>query len=192
MVKTTRLLAAALAAVIAAGTAAVAVPAATSLSAAERATLLSMREEEKLAHDVYVAFAARWGDRVFSNIAASETRHERAVETALAAYGLADPTNGYAVGSFPSIQFQALYDRLVARGAVSRQAALAVGVEIETLDIADLRRAIAETDEAMLDRIYGNLLAASTSHLAAFERVLANPTAAGGLGGPGWGRGPGR
>ncbi len=147
--------------------------AATSLSESERATLLSMREEEKLAHDVYVALAAKTGEQALLRIAASESRHERAMERMLAVYGIADPTDGYAAGTFPTAATQKLYDDLVAKGSASRAAAIGVGVTIEKLDIADLEKAIAATDEALLDRVYGSLLAGSTRHLKAFEGNLA-------------------
>ena len=67
---------------------------------------------------------------------------------------------------------QKLYDDLVAKGSASRAAAVQVGISIETMDIADLEAAIAQTDEAQLDRAYGNLLAGSQRHLQAFERNL--------------------
>lgn len=146
--------------------------AATPLDTAERATLLSMREEEKLSHDVYVALAAKTGEQAFLRIAASEARHERALERMLALFGIADPTDGYAVGTFPTAATQKLYDDLVAKGSASRAAAIDVGLWIEKTDIADLEAAIAQTDEAVLDRVYGNLLAGSKRHLQAFERNL--------------------
>jgi hypothetical protein len=194
MIASIRTLTVALAALVVAGVAVAAAPAATGLGAAERATLLSMREEEKLAHDVYVALAAETGLPIFTRIAASETRHEQAVERALAAYGVADPTDGYAVGAFPSQRFQELYDDLVARGSRSAAAALAVGVRIERLDIADLRAAIEQTDESRLDRVYANLLAGSQQHLRAFQAAstgdVAGPPAAeaSAWGGPRWSR----
>lgn len=86
-----------------------------------------MREEEKLAHDVYVALGAKTGLRIFANIAGAESRHERAVERALTAYGIADTTDGYGVGRFPTPATQRLYDSLVARGSASTVAALKVG-----------------------------------------------------------------
>lgn len=155
-----------------AAVAATAAPAASSIDGQERATLLSMREEEKLAHDVYVVLARTSGSAVFLRIAAAETRHAQALERALLAYGIPDPTDGLDEGEFASARFQELYDDLVARGSPSRAAAYEVGVTIESQDLADLRRAIAQTDEPMLDRIYANLLAGSTNHLAAFERYL--------------------
>ena len=151
--------------------------AATTLSASERATLLSMREEEKLAHDVYVALAAKTGEQAFLRIAASESRHERALERTLAYYAVADPTDGYAAGTFPTAAVQKLYDDLVAKGSASRAAAIGVGVTIEKLDIADLEDAIAATDDALLDRVYANLLAGSKRHLQAFQSDLTTAAA---------------
>lgn len=174
-----RSLAVALAALVVAGAAAQALPAASGLGSDERSALLAMREEEKLAHDVYVALAATTGKPVFSRIAASELRHEQAIERALAAYGITDPTDGLGVGVFPSKRFQELYDSLVAKGSVSSTAALAVGVQIEELDIADLVAAIRQTDEPLLDRIYGNLLSASRQHLRAFEADQSGTTVGG-------------
>ena len=51
-----------------------------------------MAEEEKLAHDLYTAFAARYDVRVFQRIAAAETRHLTVVRTLLDRYdSLAKP-----------------------------------------------------------------------------------------------------
>ncbi len=143
--------------------------AATGLSAKERATLQSMREEEKLAHDVYVVLAGKTGDVRFTRIAAAEIRHGQALERVMAANGVADPTDGYAAGRFPTPAFQKMYDELVAQGSVSLAAALEVGRQIEREDIADLTVAITETDDAALDRVYAALKAGSTRHLAAFQ-----------------------
>ncbi len=116
------------------------------LSDDESAALLFMREEEKLAHDVYVTLYDQWGLRVFSNIAASEQRHTDAVATLLDAYGLEDPTVGNGAGEFTNPDLQTLYAALIAQGSVSAAEALKVGVAIEELDIADLAQRMAETD----------------------------------------------
>lgn len=144
----------------------------TTASDAETATLLHMVEEEKLAHDVYVALADETGLQVFDRIAVSEARHTDAVRALLDARGIDDPTAGAAAGEFTDPAFDQLYADLVAQGAVSTDDALQVGVQIEQLDIADLKVAIAETDQADIDTVYGNLLTASGHHLTAFERQL--------------------
>ena len=163
--------------------------AATGLSAKERATLLSMREEEKLAHDVYVVLAGKTGDVRFTRIAAAEIRHGQALERVMAANGVADPTDGYVAGKFPTPAFQKMYDELVAQGSVSLAAALEVGRQIERVDIADLAVAIDQTDNAALDQVYTALKAGSTRHLAAFQSTAAG-TGPGMSGAPGAGRGP--
>ena len=61
------------------------------LSAEEEKSLYLMREEEKLAHDVYQALYARWNLPVFQNIAASEQRHTDRIKMLLDRYGLKDP-----------------------------------------------------------------------------------------------------
>lgn len=164
------------------GTPAAALAVPGTLSEEESAALLFMREEEKLAHDVYVTLYDQWGLRVFSNIAASEQKHTDAVAALLDAYGLEDPTIGNGVGEFTDPAFQALYDELVAQGSISAAEALKVGVAIEELDIADLEQRIAETDNADIQLLYSNLLAGSENHLRAFS-------GGGGQGRQGGGRG---
>ena len=144
----------------------------TTATDAETATLLHMVEEEKLAHDVYVALADDTGLRIFDRIAASEAKHTDAVRALLEARDIDDPTAGNAAGEFTDPAFDELYADLVAEGSVSVDAALQVGVQIEELDIADLKDAIAESSQADIDTVYGNLLTASGHHLTAFENQL--------------------
>ncbi|MEO8653812.1 MAG: DUF2202 domain-containing protein, partial [Ramlibacter sp.] len=106
----------------------------SALSTAEAASLVYMREEEQLAHDVYAKSATLWAPPIFSNIASSEATPSAAVKTLLDRYQLADPLDGLANGTFKTPAFQALYDGLVAASRVSLIEALKVGVEIEKLD----------------------------------------------------------
>ena len=156
--------------------AAVAAVTATSLSAAERDALQYMREEEKLAHDVYVTLYDLWGLRVFSNIATSEQQHTSAVATLLSRYGMSDPAAGNAVGEFTDPGLQALYDELIAQGSTSVAAALKVGAAIEEIDILDLQERMATTANPDILRVFGNLAAASGNHLRAFTSTLERQT----------------
>ena len=145
----------------------------TELSAAERDGLLLMREEEKLAHDVYVTLADKWALRPLANIPQAESRHLDFVRMLLHRYGLEDPIAGMTVGKFPSRPMQDLYNQLVvARGEQSVEAAVGVGALIEELDIADLRRLIDDTDNDDIKLVYQNLLKGSRNHLRAFARQL--------------------
>lgn len=144
----------------------------TELSDAEIATLKWMREEEKLARDVYIELNAFWPAQVFENVAASEQRHFDALGAKLALYGIDDPALP-AIGVFANPDLQALHDELLALGMVSRVAALGVGVTIEETDMIDLRVAIDGTTSVPLQATYENLLNGSERHLASFIEELA-------------------
>lgn len=141
------------------------------LSAAESATLLWMREEEKLAHDVYVALDAQWDLTTLERIAASEQRHFDALGDKIERYALIDPALPNE-GAFSDPDLQGLYQTLVEAGLESSAEALVVGATIEDLDIFDLLHAIEETDEADLKQTYEHLLEGSKNHLRAFVGQL--------------------
>lgn len=147
----------------------------TSLDANETEGLRYMREEEKLAHDVYLALYARWPRRsLFSNIAASEAQHTDAVFALLQRYGVSDPAAGKAAGVFENSFLQALYNHLIAMGSASEVETLKVSCLIEETDIQDIRDKMALTDDASILSTYQNLLCGSYNHLQSFSRVLAN------------------
>nr|MBK7068271.1 DUF2202 domain-containing protein [Deltaproteobacteria bacterium] len=136
----------------------------------EAALLRWLREEEKLAHDVYVALQGR--SMIFSNIAASEQMHTEAVKTLLDRYGIPDPSAGRAAASFADPTLQSLYDALVARGSASTVAALQVGAEVEELDIADIREMRGVATSADVRATLDTLERGSRNHLRSFWRQL--------------------
>lgn len=149
--------------------------AAEDLSAEEIAGLLFMREEEKLAQDVYLALYARWGAQVFASIAESEAEHTEAIRRLIEAHGLMDPAATNPAGVFENDDLQALYDRLVALGQISLIDALKVGCLIEEKDIQDINDKKAEVlDEPDIVQVYDHLLCGSRNHLRAFNRTLLN------------------
>jgi len=155
------------------GTSVLEVPA-SELSPEESASLLFMREEEKLACDVYNALFAIWGQPTFQNIAASEQAHMDQVKLLLDRYSLADPA--LEPGVFSDPELQALYNNLVAQGSVSLADALKVGAAIEEIDILDLEERLAQTDNADIQQVFNNLMAGSYNHLNAFVGALAAQT----------------
>ncbi|MDT8318986.1 MAG: DUF2202 domain-containing protein [Xanthomonadales bacterium] len=138
------------------------------LDNAETATLIYMREEEKLARDTYITLYDLWSMRLFDNIQSSEQRHMDAMLRILNLFSIADAVTSVAVGMFTDPELATLYSDLTARGAVSQMEALMVGGFIEEMDIRDLRLAITETDEPALINSYSNLLAGSRNHLRTF------------------------
>jgi len=146
------------------------------LTADEIAGLLYMREEEKLAHDVYLTLSSQWGMNIFQNIAGSEATHSEAVLTLINRYGLEDPAAGNGVGVFADPALQALYNQLVVEGGQSLASALRVGAAIEEIDILDLEKHLAQTDQPDIILVYQNLTAGSRNHLRAFVSILGRQT----------------
>jgi hypothetical protein len=142
------------------------------MSSTEISELTYMREEEKLARDVYARLYEAWGSRVFGSIAQSEQRHFEALKALLDRYGLPDPAATDVPGTFSEGALQVLYNDLITQGRVSLAGALRVGTTIEDLDIRDLEQAIAATDNADLKQVYGNLERGSRNHMRAFVSQL--------------------
>lgn len=131
--------------------------------------ILLLREEEKLARDVYLTLGKKWNVPVFNNIAQAEARHMSVMKMLVDRYGLEDPVTDDTVGTFTSPKFAQLYRELVASGSASLADAYKVGVKIEELDIKDLQDSLADIQSADVRRVYQNLLRASENHLRAFS-----------------------
>lgn len=141
------------------------------LTEAEVSSLMEMREEEKFAREVYLAMNVLYNYRIFANIAKSENAHTSAVLYLINGFGLTDPSPAGAT-EFSNPLFTDLYAQLTAKGSESLVEALKVGAFIEETDIADLQRHIAETENATVAKVYGNLLRGSKFHLKAFTNAL--------------------
>ncbi len=144
---------------------------ATKLSKAEKEGIQLMREEEKLAHDVYVFLYKKWNLRIFNNISNAETRHFEAVGYLIETYNLKDNAKEDA-GDFNNKKLQELYDSLTEKGSESLTAALEVGALIEEVDIDDLQRLLAANPDSVIAGVYQNLLRGSENHLRAFTGQL--------------------
>ncbi|MCJ7623370.1 MAG: DUF2202 domain-containing protein [Anaerolineaceae bacterium] len=138
------------------------------LNQAEIEGLLYMREEEKLARDVYLRLWETWGLPIFQNISQSEETHMEAIRVILERYGLEDPAAATGVGVFTNPTLQSLYDQLVAQGSQSLQDALKVGLAVEEIDILDLEEYLAQTNKSDIIMVYNNLLKGSRNHLRSF------------------------
>ena len=138
------------------------------LNADEIKSLTLMREEEKLAHDVYLTLYNKWGVNVFNNIAASEQTHTDAILTLLNKYNLPDPAQTTVIGVFTDSTLQTLYNHLVAQGNLSSLEAFLVGATIEDLDIYDLNDWTIKVDNQDILYVFANLTKGSRNHLRSF------------------------
>lgn len=172
------------------------------LDIGEETHLIFMREEEKLARDVYLTMNSLYPDEpTFSNIGdGSEQTHTDTVRDMLAVYGIEDPNPGTnnlpeSIGVFTGDgygwYFTEKFDLLVNWGAQSLLDAWYVGAFIEELDMVDIigcpkvivdtDNGIGEgecgmdyTDEADLKTMYGHLVDGSENHLNAYVQNIEN------------------
>jgi len=141
------------------------------LTEAEIEGLVEMREEEKLARDIYLSSFGIYQYQLFSNIAKSEDSHTSAVLRLINGYGLSDPALPE-MGQFNNPLFTDLYTQLKTQSSISLAEALKTGAFIEEYDIADLIRLIGNTQNKDLLNVYSNLLGGSKNHLRAFAKAL--------------------
>ena len=141
-------------------------------TAAEAADMIFMREEEKLARDVYLRLFDEWGLAPFANIATSEQQHMDAMLQLLRSYRLPDPAADNPVGEFTDPLLQGLFDNLIAKGMLNSVEGLKVGGLIEEVDMRDIQAAIDRSTQADIDAVYANLMCGSRNHLRAFAGAL--------------------
>ncbi|GAB6051971.1 hypothetical protein JCM17960_07910 [Magnetospira thiophila] len=142
------------------------------LSEREVLDLVYMREEEKLARDVYLDLYERWQVPLFQKVATAEQRHMDAVGGMLTRYGIPDPALGSARGAFHDPHLLGLYRDLSTKGVTSLQAAFEVGGLIEEVDITDLDTALDNTQQADIRQVYRTIRRGSRNHLRAFAGQL--------------------
>ncbi|MEA3405997.1 MAG: DUF2202 domain-containing protein [Pseudomonadota bacterium] len=142
------------------------------LSVFESTSLKFMREEEKLARDVYLTLYSRWGVPIFQNIANSEQTHTTKVQALLEKYGIEDPVKTEEIGIFTDPHFTELFNHLVGFGSQDYESALMVGMEIEELDIADIQEQLTMIRKRDITNTYGNLLKGSRNHLRSFYSLV--------------------
>ena len=144
------------------------------LNKQEKDAILYMREEEKLARDIYNLLYDKWEINPFDNIRQSEQIHMDRMKTLITTYQLEDPVtkNNDKPGVFTNILLQQYYNELSISGSNSLIDALKAGTKIEELDIADIEERIKQTGRQDIVSSYNFLKMASENHLRAFVRRL--------------------
>lgn len=145
----------------------------TRLTDQQTEQLLRMREEEKLAHDVYVTLGKSTQLPLFENIASAESRHMAALEQIIRRYApdVQYPTLPF--GKFSVLEYQRLYESFVKSGETSLLDAVMVGAKIEEMDIKDLQRLLTQKPSQDIARVFENLMRGSRNHLRAFSGQIA-------------------
>jgi len=140
------------------------------LAAEAQEALRFQIDEERMARELYTAFAEKWGLQPFKMIPQSEARHEGILRQLAVRAGVAAPTA--VAGKFDSQEVQLRYDALLALGLESADSALRASAFVEEQDIADLDTLLAATDSPDLKAAANSLRHGSTNHLRAYVGTL--------------------
>lgn len=143
----------------------------TSLTQAEIDDLKFLREEEKLARDVYLFSFNKYQVSIFDNISQSEQKHMNSVLNLMNKYGIQDSASSE-IGVFNNPDLQSLYTSLTTQSTISLVEALKVGATIEDLDINDIDVFIGNTAKSDLLNVYDNLTCGSKNHIRSYTSQL--------------------
>jgi hypothetical protein len=136
--------------------------------------LLFLREEEKLARDVYLYSYNKYNVQIFKNISNSEIQHMNNVLQLLNKYNLQDSASPN-IGEFHNVTLQSVYNELIIQSDISLLEALKIGDKIEDLDIRDIGLNEARTSKLDILSLYSTLKCGSRNHLRNFNnQVLQN------------------
>jgi hypothetical protein len=144
------------------------------LTTIEQQDLSYLREEEKLARDVYLYNKELYGLNIFGNISSSEQTHMDKVLELLELAGLEDPMKSNSIGEFNNAELAALYTELTEQSSVSIVEALKVGALIEDLDIDDIEKMMTHTTNTSVLKVYSNLVCGSKNHIRAYTINIEN------------------
>jgi len=144
-----------------------------SLSQEEIDDLQFLKEEEKLARDVYLFSYDLYNEQIFKNISNSEQSHINSAGVILEKYDIEDLSLEER-GEFTNDILQELYNDLTDLASTSLENALIAGATIEDLDINDLNNFIINTDHEDIRDMYEKLNCGSRNHLRGFTNNLGN------------------
>jgi hypothetical protein len=145
----------------------------TPITESEKNDLIFLREEEKLARDVYVYAYNKYQISIFNSITQSEQKHMDSVLSLLNKYNITDPAT-IKLGVFNNQDLQILYNNLKIQVDISSVEALKVGATIEDLDINDIDDFTINTTKPDLLNVYDNLLCGSKNHIRSFTTQLSS------------------
>lgn len=138
----------------------------------EAEKLRFMRQEEKLARDVYLSLYATWKEAAFKENANAEQQHMDLIKKLLNRYGVADPIIDDSIGVFEDKNFDMLFRSMTEAGNKSMVDALKVSAAVEEIDIDELQESVAESKNEDLRQVYVDLLQDSKEHFRTVVRQI--------------------
>lgn len=132
--------------------------------------LYAVREDEKLARDIYNSFYSLYASKPMSNIAKAEENHIAAVERLFYFYSINYPAVGEA-GVFADATRQSYYNELISKGTTLLDAYKAAAY-LEEKDIADYEAVLPSITNPNIKLVIEHLIKGSINHFKATLRQI--------------------
>jgi hypothetical protein len=147
---------------------------ASSLSYQEIQSAQLRREEEKMAHDLYMQFSQKWGIPTFYNFSRSKAKHlESTYDELFRPYNLEDPIQDLTIGTFTNPEIKAMYEDYLEKGFRSPQDAIEVVMMILDMDLLHRAAGLAfGQDEEFLEVFEHRTMAAENQIRAMHNQAL--------------------
>ncbi len=131
-----------------------------------------IREEDKLARDVYRELYKTWDMEIFITISGLEQIHMDGVKRLIEKYKIEDVNTDDTAGVFKSPYIKKLFTELVKKSEDSAYEALRVAATLEDMYIKDLNDLMDNTENRDILSLYGDLKIGSINHIRAFNREM--------------------
>ena len=142
----------------------------TDLTDIEVEMLQYVREEEKMARDVYLVLSGKFKKAIFKKIALSEQEHMDKVLCLMIHFNVEDPASDE-IGEFTNHHIQDMYDDLIDL-ATNIINGLTAGAIIEDYDIKDLNDWMEVTENESIISVFSNIVCGSGNHIISFTELL--------------------
>lgn len=137
----------------------------------DKALLLKLYSEEKMAYDLYGEFYERWQLNVFSDVQQREARHVWCVEVIMNKYSAAVSAGDKKI-LYHDKETENLYNELSVKGCISDLSALEAAAYLKEKFISDLRTRALNVNDGYLLKVIFLLEKAAQSHFKAFVKSI--------------------
>lgn len=137
----------------------------------DKALLLKLYSEEKMAYDLYGEFYERWQLNVFSDVQQREARHVWCVEVIMNKYSAAVSAGKKKI-LYHDKETEDLYNELSVKGCISDLSALEAAAYLKEKFISDLRTRALNINDGYLLKVIFLLEKAAKSHFQAFVKSI--------------------
>ena len=134
--------------------------------------LIYIREEEKMARDLYIGMYNSWGLSIFKSISEEEQEHINAMLELFKMYSIVDPLAGDVPRNYTNQHIANLHTSLLTQGMQSNKDGLKACALQEEISMQDLDLAMKSTQQQAINKVYSELQRDSINHLRSFIHSL--------------------